>query len=590
MSSNPPFFEPADEGESVSEGESVFEGESDRTYIEDFSEAEVNKATGPGVTKKEARAGGRKAPARPSYPHANSDKPSSVDTLHRQHYVRALAALVTHPKTQVPLTLGIYGPWGSGKSSFMIQLREMISPKINCIEFNPWRCEDTSSLWYGLVTEIALALDRKFTFRDRLRFLVFHWPKGQTDVVKKMRARALAGAKKFHNWITGVLTFFGLTQADTLAAPFHHLAKKAWVAEGLATLGLVDGPVTPESLFVGMAALLLLVWGLYKMRRVLTNPFLTQIEAYRQSSGEGQAEFKQLTFAELDVIRDLFRNTVKGDSSGTLRIAIFLDDLDRCSPDRVVEVLEAVHLCLDGLPFVTVLGMDSRVVSQAIATRYSFLLDAAATPIEKEAYGQYFLQKIVHIPFQLPPPWVYGKYIKRLMGVKDGATGNPAEDDGEPGLVDFKTEELQEKMEVLEQELQKLNPLILDLKASPRSVKCLINQYRLSKAINSQLEADRQIDTEQLFYWLVLFQNWPKWGSVFFGQVEKNPGLMETVETLRKTLGHFPATMRRYIENNHAPLREVVTGPGGLEFTRCFSFLAPEGPFSAPSPAEKEVK
>ena len=581
-------FESSFEGESVSGGEfSRNSPEADLDYLEDL---QIRREKEPAFTKmgaKEERTPPADGPTR--YPHAESDRPSSVDTLHRRHYVKALAALISHPKTQVPLTLGIYGPWGSGKSSFMIQLRDAISPKTHCIEFNPWRCQNTSSLWYGLITEIALAMDRKFSFKDRLRLLLFHWPKGQIDVVKKMRARAFAGAKKFHNWVTGVLAFFGITQPDALAVPFHKLAETPWVAEGLTRLGLIDGPVTPESLFVALAALMLLVWGGYKMRRTLVNPFLTQIEAYRQFSGDGQAEFKQLTFAELDLIRDLFKASVKEGSGKKIRIAIFLDDLDRCSPDRVVEVLEAVHLCLDGLPFVTVLGMDSRVVSHAIAMRYDFLLDDSATSIEKEAYGQYFLQKIVHIPFQLPPPWVYGKYIKHLMGVEAAADKREVQDEGDAILPEAEERELQEKMEVLEQEMQQLNPLIMDLKASPRSVKCLINQYRLAKAINSQVEADRQVDTEKLFYWLVLFQNWPKWGSVFFGEVEKNPSLIQGWETLQKSLRKFPGAMQDYIEKNHPSLAEVVTGPGGLEFTRCFSFLAPEGPFSPASP-EKESK
>ncbi|MEE9402524.1 MAG: hypothetical protein V3V47_04915, partial [Desulfobacteria bacterium] len=38
-----------------------------------------------------------------------SDRPAEMDRLNRAHYVNALAALITHKRTEVPLTIGIYG-------------------------------------------------------------------------------------------------------------------------------------------------------------------------------------------------------------------------------------------------------------------------------------------------------------------------------------------------------------------------------------------------------------------------------------------------------------------------------------------------
>ena len=525
---------------------------------------------------------------KPTAEHAHSDKPSKVDALHRQQYVKALAALITHPNTEIPLTLGIYGPWGSGKSSFMLQLREMISPKVPSVEFNPWRYKDPSSLWFGLITQVAMALDKQFTPWDRLRLLLLIKPSGYIHFLNKMKTRAMAAGKKVHNWLTGTLAFFGITQPETLTEPLHKMLKFLGVVEAGEKIGLIEGIITPESLLMWLGALgLMLGWLVVKMWYGWKHPFLSQIEANRITSGEGRDEFKQMTFDELDLIRDLLKGAMDDKKGMPIRIAIFLDDLDRCSPDRVVEVLEAVHLCLEGLPFVTILGMDSRVVSHAIASRYEFMLEDKATAIEKEAYGQYFLQKIVHIPFQLPPPWVYGKYIKRLMGVSEAANQAEGIPDDEPELVHLEQQDLQVKMAIAEQEMQSLNPLVMDLKASPRSVKCLINQYRLAKAINSQLDVDRKLEPEILFYWLVLFQNWPKWGSVLFSEVEKDRTFLDRIDPKNDQLKGYPMSMVQYVYTNRGQLAEVAGRPGGLEFARCFSFLAPEGPFSvaqAPGP------
>lgn len=73
------------------------------------------------------------------------------------------------------------------------------------------------------------------------------------------------------------------------------------------------------------------------------------------------------------------------------RIVLFIDDLDRCPPDKVVEVLQAIHLLLAFKLFVVVVGVDSRWLKSSLLTHYQDLL------IEPESY----LEKIFQIPFTL---------------------------------------------------------------------------------------------------------------------------------------------------------------------------------------------
>jgi hypothetical protein len=85
------------------------------------------------------------------------------------------------------------------------------------------------------------------------------------------------------------------------------------------------------------------------------------------------------------------------------RIVLYIDDLDRCPPRRVVEVLEAVHLLLAFPLFVVVVGVDSRWVLRSLESHYWQLLapgDAgeapAATPLD-------YVEKIFQVPYQLRP-------------------------------------------------------------------------------------------------------------------------------------------------------------------------------------------
>ncbi|MEJ9230292.1 KAP family NTPase [Peribacillus butanolivorans] len=47
------------------------------------------------------------------------DSESTNDLLSRTQHAHEISKLISNKKTLSPLTLGIYGPWGEGKSSFL---------------------------------------------------------------------------------------------------------------------------------------------------------------------------------------------------------------------------------------------------------------------------------------------------------------------------------------------------------------------------------------------------------------------------------------------------------------------------------------
>jgi hypothetical protein len=92
------------------------------------------------------------------------------------------------------------------------------------------------------------------------------------------------------------------------------------------------------------------------------------------------------------------------------RIVLYIDDLDRCKTDRVVAVLEAVHLLLAFDLFVVVVGVDPRWVSKALKEQYKeqLHLDAEEDSDTSNLPGQRatpfdYLEKIFQVPFVLRP-------------------------------------------------------------------------------------------------------------------------------------------------------------------------------------------
>lgn len=95
------------------------------------------------------------------------------------------------------------------------------------------------------------------------------------------------------------------------------------------------------------------------------------------------------------------------------RIVLYIDDLDRCPPKQVVDVLQAIHLLLAFELFVVVVGVDARWIRHALRERYPEMLsedwDDVATPksgeerLVKMATPRDYVEKIFQVPFWLKP-------------------------------------------------------------------------------------------------------------------------------------------------------------------------------------------
>jgi hypothetical protein len=74
------------------------------------------------------------------------------------------------------------------------------------------------------------------------------------------------------------------------------------------------------------------------------------------------------------------------------RIVAFIDDLDRCTPDNALEVLESIKTFFDIEGMVYVIGMDSESINSIVIKKYG----------NDFSKGLDYMQKIVQLPFQIP--------------------------------------------------------------------------------------------------------------------------------------------------------------------------------------------
>jgi hypothetical protein len=122
---------------------------------------------------------------------------------------------------------------------------------------------------------------------------------------------------------------------------------------------------------------------------------------------EHEEQAKQIETAAKDIEEQV--KALQELSRSIDRIVLFVDDLDRCQPEKIVEILQAVHLLLAFPLFAVVVGVDQRALRQSLQAQFTGLLAPDAIGKRIKAYDNQrpatpldYLEKIFHVPFHLP--------------------------------------------------------------------------------------------------------------------------------------------------------------------------------------------
>lgn len=101
-----------------------------------------------------------------------------------------------------------------------------------------------------------------------------------------------------------------------------------------------------------------------------------------------------------------------------MKVAVFIDELDRCPSEQVVNILEAIKLFLAENIFIVLLAVDTRVVAEAITLHYK---DMNNPDLARE-----YMEKIIQVPIQVPHPSKpqIEEFLENLMPIE-----NQEEDD-----------------------------------------------------------------------------------------------------------------------------------------------------------------
>ena len=279
------------------------------------------------------------------------DKEAEIDYLNFGYMVDMVVDIATN-RDLSPSTIGLYGDWGSGKSSLMKLAQKKIeeknteigdekdSIKTLCIEFNGWLFEgyeDTKTSLCGVILD-ALADEKRFS-------------KEITDYAKTL-------IKKIDfNKILGKSIKYGL--------------------DFFLTGGI--GALTDLTLSSVLST-------------IKTNVSEVQAKDLEEILNKFKKDDKTRT--EIKNFREEFKQLLQ--KSNVENVVVFIDELDRCLPDTVLEVFEAMRLFLfvEGMSFV--IGADERLIQYSIKSKYK------EVPGNNLDIGKEYLEKVIQYPLYIP--------------------------------------------------------------------------------------------------------------------------------------------------------------------------------------------
>jgi formylglycine-generating enzyme required for sulfatase activity len=276
-----------------------------------------------------------------------------------------------------PLVIGIFGKWGTGKTSLMNLIQcelenldklstNKILKDVKSIRVEPWKLTNREQIWTSILQLSISSIHKKLDFFSRITFdlkLFFNrinLARLPIVIIKNLIRIAIAISPIWLNFILKI-DDNNLNYVEVLLNPPFNI-----ISSILLTLILFVHPSYKS--FRDQISL--------NLDELLEKaPFEKQISTLQRLN----KEFEKLVYHLI------------GENG---RLIIFIDDLDRCIPKQIPEVLEAIKLFATTKGCIYIMALDLDIVRKSIKAYYGFEDDKESTE---------FLEKIIQVPFNLPP-------------------------------------------------------------------------------------------------------------------------------------------------------------------------------------------
>jgi hypothetical protein len=504
-----------------------------------------------------------------------SDQWTTEDSLGYHMYAYAIAKFITNNQTKTPISISIQAPWGGGKTSLMRMIRAMLDknapdeigkagdgaggrndisqknpenkkngkdekgkikvkdlkeeleqkgpddlPRVNepesfgkellkpriTIWFNAWKYESTEQVWAGLADSIVKGI------ADRLSPIEREWFYLRLNLRRR-------DAESIRNWITDYIWNY----VWKTASPWIISSVSGVVASSLT--GITEFALQqPTFAYAGFSVAA--VFGGLGITRTASKKKDAENEPADVSLGKFVTvpDYKEkLGFIhhvkrDLDLVFDTIPEEFR-------ELVIFIDDLDRCSPNNVAQVVEGINLFLAGeFPgCIFVIGMDAEMVAAALEVAHEKVIKKLPSYYAHMPIGWRFMDKFIQLPIIIPPsrPQKVKTYANTLLAeysvkktkndretrfndttdssqvTANISESNPSYDTSATTLklrpdqrehIQIMHENIERTSDTDEEFLKQISDALADFSYNPREIKRFINALRFQRFLMLSLE------------------------------------------------------------------------------------------------------
>ena len=278
-----------------------------------------------------------------------TDNETKVDLLNNEAIAASIIGLL-RAKPDHPMTIGVHGDWGAGKSSVleMIEAGFADEDDVLCLKFNGWRFQGFEDAKIALIEGIVTGLVEKRPALNKAAAAV-------KDVFRRI------------DWL-----------------------KVAKRAGGLAMTAFTGIP-TPEQISAIVGSLEAVVADPAKLAtKENISTVIDEVKAVLKPS-----EAKNVP-EEVEAFRKAFDRLLK--DAGVKQLVVLIDDLDRCLPDTAIETLEAIRLFVFTARTAFVVAADEAMIEYAVRKHFPDLPESTGP----RDYARNYLEKLIQVPIRIP--------------------------------------------------------------------------------------------------------------------------------------------------------------------------------------------
>jgi predicted KAP-like P-loop ATPase len=302
-----------------------------------------------------------------------NDQETATDLLYYEAIAKTVVTLI-RKTPDAPVTIGVHGDWGAGKSSVLKMLEGAFKDddRVLCLWFNGWTFEGFEDAKTVVIETIVDELRRARPMSQKV-----------ADAAKKVLKRVdwLKLARKAGGFaftaVTGMPTFDQVKGLYDVATSFLAKPQDRVSIEDLKSVAEKAGEFVKEA-------------------PEESDNLPEHIHAFRK-------EFKELL-----------------DAADIDQLVVIVDDLDRCLPKTAIATLEAIRLFLFVERTAFVIGADELMIEYAVREHFPDLPPSSG-PV---SYARNYLEKLIQVPFRIPALGVAETRVYVTLLLAENALGS----------------------------------------------------------------------------------------------------------------------------------------------------------------------